>query len=530
MLRLQQIRLPLDYTDTTLKQTAARELRIAPDQISDVKLIRRSLDARKKQDIHYSAVLDVQTAQEKVILKKNKKTTFSSVKDIFYQYPKPGEQKLSCRPVIAGSGPAGLFCGLILARCGFQPLILERGEDVEKRSRTVRNFWDTGKLDPASNVQFGEGGAGTFSDGKLNTMVKDREGRSRFVLETFVDAGAHAEILYVNKPHIGTDILQKVVKNIRLEIERLGGEVRFGAQVTDLETENGCMKAVIVNGMERIDCEVFVAAIGHSARDTFAMLTKHPLRMEPKPFAVGVRIEHPQKMIDCSQYGVTGHPHLAAADYKLTGKLSDGRGIYSFCMCPGGYVVNASSEKGMLAVNGMSYHARDSRNANSAIVLTVTPQDFGSSEVLAGVEFQRQLEKLAYRAGNGKIPVQLFGDFCRKKESTAFGEVFPCTKGACQLTNLRKALPQFIGNGLEEGILQFERKITGFARADALLLGVESRTSSPVRIARDERRMAELFGFYPCGEGAGYAGGITSAAMDGMKTAEAIVGQFSPIH
>jgi len=530
MLRLQQIRLPLDYTDTTLKQVAAKELRITPDQISAVELVRRSLDARKKQDIHYSAILDVQTAQEKIILKKCKKATISAVKNTFYQYPKPGEQKLNHRPVIAGSGPAGLFCGLILARCGYQPLILERGENMEKRSHTVQNFWDTGKLDPKSNVQFGEGGAGTFSDGKLNTMVKDREGRSRFVLETFVNAGAHAEILYVNKPHIGTDILQNVVKNIRLEIERLGGEVRFGAHVTELETENGRMKAVIVNKTERIDCQIFVAAIGHSARDTFAMLTKHPLRIEPKPFAVGVRVEHPQEMINRSQYGIAEHSCLAAADYKLTAKLSDGRGIYSFCMCPGGYVVNASSEKGMLAVNGMSYHARDSRNANSAIVLTVTPQDFGSSDVLAGVEFQRKLEKMAYQVGNGQIPAQLFGDFCQKKESTAFGEVFPCTKGACRLTNLREALPEFIGNGLEEGILQFEKKITGFARKDALLLGVESRTSSPVRIARNESRMAELFGFYPCGEGAGYAGGITSAAMDGIKTAEAIVGQFSPIH
>ena len=530
MLRLQQIRLPLDYTDVTLKQAAARELRIALEQISEVTLVRRSLDARKKQDIHYSAVLDVQTAQEKAILKKCKNATVGIARDTIYQYPQPGEQRLNHRPVIAGCGPAGLFCGLILARCGYQPLILERGEDVDRRSRTVQKFWDTGKLDPSSNVQFGEGGAGTFSDGKLNTMVKDREGRSRFVLETFVNAGAHPEILYVNKPHIGTDVLRDVVKNMRLEIERLGGEVRFGAQVTDFETEDGRMKAVIVNETERIACEVFVAAIGHSARDTFAMLTKHPLLLEPKPFAVGVRMEHPQEMIDRSQYGAAGRTHLAAADYKLTGKLSDGRGIYSFCMCPGGYVVNASSEEKMLAVNGMSYQARDSRNANSAIVITVNPQDFGSADVLAGVEFQRRLEESAYRAGEGRIPVQLFSDFCRKKESTAFGEVLPCTKGAYRLANLRGVLPEFIGNGLEEGIRQFEKKIAGFSRKDALLLGVESRTSSPVRITRGESRMAKIFGFYPCGEGAGYAGGITSAAMDGMKTAEAIVGQFLPIH
>lgn len=527
MLRLQQIRLPLDYTDITLKEAAAKELRIPADRIAAVTLVRRSLDARKKQDIHYSAVLDVQTAQEKAILHKCRKASVSVAVDSVYQYPNPGKLKLMHRPVIAGCGPAGLFCGLILAKCGYQPLLLERGEDVDSRSRTVQKFWDTGILDPSSNVQFGEGGAGTFSDGKLNTMVKDRDGRSRFVLEAFVNAGAHSEILYVNKPHIGTDILRTVVKNIRQEIERLGGEVRFGAQVTDLETDNGKMKAVIVNGTQRIACEAFVAAIGHSARDTFSMLTKHPLLMEPKPFAVGVRVEHPQEMINESQYGAAAHPLLPAADYKLTEKLSDGRGIYSFCMCPGGHVVNASSEKGMLAVNGMSYQARSSRNANSAIVITVTPQDFGSSDILAGVEFQRRLEKMAYRAGDGCIPVQLLGDFCKKKESTAFGEVLPCTKGAYKLTNLREALPEFIGNGLQEGMALFERKISGFSRKDALLLGVESRTSSPVRIARGEERMAELFGFYPCGEGAGYAGGIMSAAMDGMKTAEAIVTLFT---
>lgn len=527
MIRIQQVRLPLDYTDTILKKTAAKELRISPEQITEVKLVRRSLDARKKQDIHYSAVLDVTCAQEQSVIKKCKKTTIGIAKDTLYQYPQPGRYPLKYRPVIAGSGPAGLFCGLLLARCGYQPIILERGEDVDTRSRTVEKFWKTGVLDTASNVQFGEGGAGTFSDGKLNTMVKDKEGRSRFVLETFVNAGADSDILYVNKPHIGTDVLRTVVKNIRLEIERLGGEVRFCSQVTDLETENGQVKAVIINQKERLACEVFVAAIGHSARDTFAMLTRHPLLMEPKPFAVGVRVEHPQEMINQSQYGTAHSPCLAAADYKLTEKLADGRGIYSFCMCPGGYVVNASSEEGMLAVNGMSYRDRSGKNANSAIVITVTPQDFASSDVLAGVEFQRRLEQSAYRAGAGKIPVQLFGDFCKKQESTKLGEVSPCTKGSIRLTNLRETLPDFIGNGLQEGMMLFEKKIAGFSREDALLLGVESRTSSPVRIVRGEGRMSSLRGFYPCGEGAGYAGGITSAAMDGMKTAEAIIELFT---
>ena len=409
-------------------------------------------------------------------------------------------------------------------------MVLERGEDVDHRMASVERFWNTGILDTESNIQFGEGGAGTFSDGKLNTMVKDAFGRNHYVLKTFVDAGADPDILYVNKPHIGTDVLQAVVKQLRQEILSLGGEVRFGAKVTDLNIKDHRLCSIQINGTEELPCEALILAIGHSARDTFSMLHKHQILMQPKSFAVGLRIEHPQAMINLSQYGQEQHPLLGAANYKVTRKLSNGRGVYSFCMCPGGYVVNASSEEGRLAVNGMSYRARDSRNANSAMIVTVTPDDFPGTDVLAGVEFQRKLEKAAYGLCDGKVPVQLFGDFCRNVPSTMLGEVEPCIKGQYELSNVRTIFPQELSLALEEGIKGCEALIHGFSRADAVLSGVESRTSSPVRIIRNTEFESELSGLYPCGEGAGYAGGITSAAMDGLKIAEAIAKKYVPCY
>lgn len=529
MIRIQQLKLRPGYTQQDLCRAAARELRIPENQIRKIEIKKRSIDARKKPDIFYILTVDAEISHQETILKKNRNNRISRAKDVIYQLPKPGNTPLPGRPVIIGCGPAGLFCGLLLARAGYCPIILERGQDVDQRTEAVHQFWDTGVLNSCSNVQFGEGGAGTFSDGKLNTMVNDKEGRNRFVLQTFVEAGADPEILYTNKPHVGTDILRVVVKNIRKEIEALGGEVRFCQTVTDVILKDFKVQGVLLNGTDQMDCQILICAIGHSARDTFQMLQKRGIPMEPKAFAVGVRIEHPQNMINQSMYGMPHPDHLPPADYKLTGKLDNGRGIYSFCMCPGGYVVNASSEQEMTAVNGMSFHDRGSRNANSAMVVTVTPSDFGSDDILAGVEFQRRLERYAYRQGNGSVPVQLFGDFCQNRASSSLGEVIPCIKGSWQLSNLREGLPDFIGISLEQGISMFEGKIKGFSRKDALLSGVESRTSSPVRIVRGENRLSAVEGFYPCGEGAGYAGGITSAAMDGMKTAEAIIALYRKI-
>ncbi len=530
--RIQQLKLPVTHTEQELRDRIIRTLRIRPEELIRYEIVRRSLDARK-EELRYVYLIDADVKREAAVLKKCRGSA-EKAKRVRYRFPEPGTGRLSHRPVIVGTGPAGLFCGLMLARAGYAPVLLERGQRAEERVETVDRFWRLGILDPQSNVQFGEGGAGTFSDGKLNTLVKDPAGRNRKVLELFVEAGAPKEILYEQKPHLGTDLLVGIVRCMREEIVRLGGDIRFGCRMTDLVLESGAVRGIVTRSGGRepevLKAEQVVLAIGHSARDTFAVLKERGVPMQPKAFAVGVRVEHPQEMINRSQYG-EGYPRvLPPASYKVTRRLEDGRGVYSFCMCPGGYVVNASSEKDMLAVNGMSYQARDGRNANSAMIVTVTPADYGGTDVLAGVEFQRKLERAAYELGGGRIPVQTFGDFCADRASVRLGDISPCIKGAYELTSVRAIFPPELSRALEEGLRGCGRLIPGFAGPDAVLSGVESRTSSPVRILRNEELESGISGLYPCGEGAGYAGGITSAAMDGLKIAEAIAKKYAPCY
>ncbi len=532
MIRINQLKLPISHTFQDLKKKAAKKLRINETQIKQIEIIRQSLDARHKNELLFSYTVDISTEQETKIVKKINDNNIMLIKPKQYQFPMSGTEKMNHRPIIIGCGPAGLFCGYMLAQAGYQPIILERGEAVEERQKTVDRFWETGMLNPESNVQFGEGGAGTFSDGKLNTLVKDKDGRGHEVMKIFVKMGAPEEILYQQKPHLGTDVLIDIVRNMRKQIIAWGGEVRFSSKVTDIACENEHIISVTVNNSEIIPTDIVVLAPGHSARDTFYMLHDKGISMEAKSFAVGVRIEHPQTMINLSQYGKEYIPELGAASYKLTHQAENGRGVYSFCMCPGGYVVNASSEQNRLAVNGMSYQKRDSSNANSALIVTVTPDDYahyGNEETpkeLYGIAFQRHLEEKAFQVGNSGIPVQTFKDFRSNQKTSALGDVLPCIKGHYELSNVREIFPDFIGNAIEEGILAFGHKIKGYDREDALISGVESRSSSPVRITRNEYLESHIRGFYPCGEGAGYAGGITSAAMDGIKVAESIAKKY----
>ena len=525
MIRITQLKLSVDHTEEMLTNKIAKSLRCSKDAF-EYEIVRQSLDARHKDDKKFVYTIDVSGLNDNKILKKIRDKNIMSIEKKKYHFPMPGDITLNHRPVIVGSGPAGLFCAWYLARAGYRPVVIERGQEAAKRKETVDNFWKNGVLDPNSNVQFGEGGAGTFSDGKLNTLVKDPNGRNHEVLKRFVNAGAPQEIVYQQKPHLGTDVLIDIVENMRHQIEDMGGSFRFETQLTDVCIENGRLKSIIVDDDEEILADVCVLALGHSARDTFEMLNKRGLYMEPKSFAVGLRMEHPQEMINYALYGEAHNKILGAASYKVTHTCENKRGVYSFCMCPGGYVVNASSEEGMLAVNGMSYQARDSKNANSALIVTVSPKDFESDDPLGGIAFQRKLEKAAWELGKGKIPVQLFGDYKNHRPSVSLGDVKPQIKGEYVLTDVRSILPKEIGDSIEEGVAAFGHKIKGFDREDALLSGIESRTSSPVRILRDKEGVSNIEGIYPCGEGAGYAGGITSAAMDGIKTAEFICEKF----
>lgn len=528
MIRITQLKMKLNHTEEELKNLIRKSLKTSCD--FTYKIVKQSIDARK-DEVKYIYTVDVYINNEKQILRRVNDKNIMLTKEGKYTFPVFGNTKMKYRPVVVGSGPAGLFCGYMLAISGYRPIVIERGEAVDDRIKTVDNFFKTGILNTESNVQFGEGGAGTFSDGKLNTLVKDKFHRNDYVLETFVKFGGDEKIKYVNKPHIGTDILSEIVKNIRNEAIKYGAEFMFNTKMTQCNIKENTVDSidVINNGVIRnIPCDNLVLAIGHSSRDTFEMLYKLKINMEPKAFAVGVRIEHPQDMISESQYGKY-KDKLEAAAYKLATKVESGRSVYTFCMCPGGYVVNSSSEEKHTAVNGMSYSKRDGKNANTAMIVNVTPEDFGSDSPLAGIEFQRKLEKAAYNCGEGKIPVQLFGDFRNNKQTKILGDVEPQMKGDYTFSNLREIFPEYISESLISGIDYFSTKIKNYNRDDAVLSGVESRTSSPLRIPRDEGFESSIKGIYPCGEGAGYAGGITSAAMDGIKVFEIIAKKYAPL-
>ncbi len=523
-----------------LRRFLAAHLHIQEKEITNLEIMRKSIDARKKPDLFYNYTVVFSCRREREILKKNRKN-----KNLTWFVPQPrlletircDAQTADEKIVIVGSGPAGLMCAYFLAKCGRKPVIIERGAPMWERVEKVSRFWREGILDTETNVSFGEGGAGTFSDGKLNTGVKDKTGKKRFILDTFIEHGAPKEIGYLAKPHIGTDELRNVIMSMRQTIQELGGTYRFHTRFTGFaagrsgsaESVEKQLEAVLVQNErgeeERIPCDRCVLAIGHSARDTFEELKREKIRMEAKPFAVGVRVVHSQKKINEIQYGKDDET-LPAADYKLTGKTAEGRGVYSFCMCPGGYVVNASSEEGRTVVNGMSNHARDSRYANSAIVVAVDQRDYGSEDVLAGMEFQRRIEERTFEEGKGKIPVQRFGDFVKGVPSGAPETEKVFTKGEIVPADVKKILPSYISDGIIEGMKQFGTRMRGFDDADTLILGTETRTSSPVRIVRNAELESEsLRRVYPCGEGAGYAGGIMSAAMDGLRVAVQIVSE-----
>lgn len=531
MLRVSNIKISIDDDKSKILKLVLNKLKIKEKDLIKYHIFKESIDARKKGKIDFVYTVDVELKNEQSIIKKGLKDVVE-VKQPNYIGVQHGSEKLQHRPVVVGSGPAGLFAALLLAQRGYNPLLLERGLDVDERTKDINNFWNNRIFKNNSNVQFGEGGAGTFSDGKLTTRIKDI--RCRKVLEEFVNFGSPDEILYSHKPHVGTDILKNVVKNIREEIKRLGGEVRFNTQVTDIEVENESIKSVIVNYTERIECDNVIFAVGHSARDSYEMLYAKGVKIIQKPFAIGARIEHPQELINKSQYKeFYNHPRLGAADYRLIEHTSNGRTAYTFCMCPGGSVIASASNEFEVVTNGMSEHARDKVNANSAFLVNVTPEDFGSDHPLAGVEFQRKYEKLAYELGgkNYNAPMQLVGDFLNNNITTDIGKVEPSYKPGVTGADLRECLPEFVTSTMKEALVSLDRKLNGFAMHDAVLTGVETRSSAPVRIVRDEQTLQSVStkNLYPCGEGAGYAGGIVTAAVDGIKCAEKIIEKYSPI-
>ena len=528
MLRVSNIKISIDEDPSIIEKLVLKKLKIKSSDLVKYYIYKESIDARKG-NISFVYTVDVQVKNEDKVLNKHVKDVVK-IKELKYEGVESGTEKLDKRPVIIGSGPAGLFAGLVLAQRGYKPLLLERGLDVDKRSEDIDLFWKERKFKNNSNVQFGEGGAGTFSDGKLTTRIKDI--RCRKVLEELVNFGSPEEILYSHKPHVGTDILKGVVKNIRNEIIRLGGEVRFDSKVTDICRVDNGIESITINDNEVIETNIVILAIGHSARDTYEMLHERGVHIIQKPFAIGARIEHPQELINKSQYkDFHNHPRLGAADYRLIEHTSNGRTAYTFCMCPGGSVIASASNEGQVVTNGMSEHARDKDNANSAFLVNVVPGDFGSDHPLAGMYFQEKYERLAYELGgqNYNAPVQLVGDFLNDRISTKIGSVKPSYEPGYTFVDLRECLPQFVTETMKEALSGFDRKIKGFAMNDAVLTAVETRSSAPIRIVRDEETLesTNTRNLYPCGEGAGYAGGIVTAAVDGIKCAEKIIGKYS---
>ncbi|POC15437.1 NAD(P)/FAD-dependent oxidoreductase [Vibrio vulnificus] len=527
MIRLTELRLPLDHEEGALLEAITAKLGIPAEQVLSFSMFRRGYDARKKTNIQLIYTLDIEVAnQDKLLAKFSKDPHVRETPDMEYKYVAQAPANLTERPIVIGFGPCGLFAGLVLAQMGFNPIIVERGKEVRERTKDTFGFWRKRTLNPESNVQFGEGGAGTFSDGKLYSQVKDPNFYGRKVITEFVAAGAPEEILYVSKPHIGTFKLVTMIEKMRAKILELGGEIRFSTRVDDIHMEDGQITGVTLSNGEELKSRHVVLAVGHSARDTFEMLHERGVYMEAKPFSVGFRIEHKQSMIDEARFGSNaGNPILGAADYKLVHHCKNGRTVYSFCMCPGGTVVAATSEEGRVVTNGMSQYSRAERNANSAIVVGISPEIDYPSDPLAGIRFQRELESNAYRLGgeNYDAPAQKIGDFLKGRDPSALGDVEPSFTPGIKLTDLEKALPPFAIEAIREAIPAFDRKIKGFASEDGLLTGVETRTSSPVCIKRDkEYQSVNLKGFYPAGEGAGYAGGILSAGIDGIKVAEAV--------
>ena len=515
MIRVRQVKMHID-SNNLLKKIASK-LNIKENQIKNYKIIKESIDARDKNNIFYIYEVNVEVLNENII---NFNNDIFKTKEEKYEICVTGTNKLNNRPIIVGSGPAGLFCAYYLAKLGYNPLVIERGDTVDERTKKVEEFWKNNVLDINSNVQFGEGGAGTFSDGKLNTLIKDKL-RINEVLKIFVENGAPKEILYKNKPHIGTNILRDVIKNMRNNITNMGATFKFNTTLTNINIKDNKIESIIINNEEEIKTDILILAIGHSARDTFKMLYDSKLDITSKPFAIGVRIMHPQEMINNNQYGTN---KLGSADYKLTYKASNGRGVYSFCMCPGGYVVNASSEKNRLVINGMSYSKRDSGVANSAIVVTVNSNDF-SDNPLSGIDFQKQLEEKTYKIGNGFIPVQSYIDYKNNKVTTKLN-YDPCIKGNYIFSNINDIFPEYINSTLKEAIDYFDTKIKGFNKENSIIAAVETRTSSPIRINRNDNYETNIIGIYPIGEGAGYAGGITSSAIDGLKVTEEICKKY----
>jgi len=524
LIKISNINVPVDYKEKDLKLKAGNILGIPADSIKDIALSRLSVDARKKSDVHYVCTVTISAENEESLVNGAKSKNVELFVPIKYVFPQV-ERKSTMPPVVVGMGPAGLFAALHLARAGLKPIVLERGRNVTERTEDVEHFWKTGALSTNSNVQFGEGGAGTFSDGKLSTGTNDP--RISHVFETFVEHGAPRDIIWSNRPHIGTDVLRDVVKNIRQELLSLGCDIRFENTLCGVNITNNELRGITVMGKDgqyEMPCDTLVLAPGHSARDTFAMMYEAGIQMEQKAFAIGVRIEHKQKAVSTTQYGDFADK-LPPADYKLACHLPNGRSAFTFCVCPGGQVVAAASENGQLVTNGMSQRARDGENINSGLLVGISPSDFGDEHPLGGMRFQEHWENQAFILGGGdySAPIQRVGDFLAKKETKTIGNITPTYRPGVKPSDLRKCLPKYVTDTIADAIPIFDRSLRGFADPNAVMTGIETRSSSPVRILRGDDYQTTIRGIYPCGEGAGYAGGITSAAVDGIKVAEAVV-------